>query len=103
MTTISPSTLDENQTRACALACALTKVNGMIRQIIRNEVEETGEDYHGPLDGIDFILDCLIENCNGLATEFELMKYWAEDANIQITHSRFFGKETRLESIPYKK
>lgn len=100
-TIISPFTLEKNQDKAITVYLALTKVNTMIREIMNDETERTGKDYTGPLDGIDSILDCLISNVHELATEFELMKYWAEDANVQIIHNRYFGREMRLEVIPY--
>jgi len=37
-----------------------------------------------------------------MATEFEALQYWAEDANISIRHERYHGKETLLEVSKYK-
>lgn len=99
---ISPFTLEQDEDAAAALAMALKKVNEMIRQIMRDETDKTGEDYDGPLDGIDNILDCLIERCWYLKKEFEHMRYWAEDANINIRHERHFGKDVLIETRKYK-
>lgn len=97
MLIISPFTFNQNNESTTAIALSLGKVNRMIREVIREEQDRNGEEYGGILDGVDFIMDCLIKNVVEIATEFERLKYWAEDANVHITHDRYFGKEIRHE------
>lgn len=90
---ISPFTMDQNFTQLALIGVALEKMSKIIGQNVKDGDE---------LDGIDITISCLADSVMNMATKFEELKHWAEDANISIQHDRLHGKETRLEVCKYK-
>lgn len=87
-TIISPFVMDTNLDKAARIAEALE----YIADTIMKETER--EDVLGKVPNVIY---CIAENVRDLATEFEKLRDWAEDANIQIIHQRYHGKGTRMD------
>lgn len=87
-TIISPFTLDQNSMSLMRIARSMEQVSKII-------FEKTEPD--DDLSGVANIIECLAENVKTMASEFESLKSWAEDVNIQIIHQRFHGTKIRLE------
>lgn len=87
-TIISAFTMQENAERAVRIACALEHIS----KIIWGKTED-GDFLSDTAD----IINCLADSVLRLGNEFEAIKSWTEDANIQIIHQRYYGKGIRLD------
>lgn len=88
-TIISSFCMQQKKEQANDIVLALEHVTRTIWK-----TDEPDEDF---MNGIAHTISSLAKSVSSLAEEFELLSNWAEDANIQIVHQRFYGKGTRLD------
>lgn len=91
-TVISPFVMQKNHYRAERIAVSLDH----IAKVIWEKTEPA--DF---LSDTANIICCLADGVRELAGEFELIEAWAEDANVNIIHQRYYGKSTRLDVDKY--